>query len=101
MSLGCISAELCLSLELLCSQGGAEAGPSSMRVEISLPEVGQLFRVKINQKSHFAVAMRTVELLLDLRSVLCPPDSSWALLRAVQGWEGQELCGTLSGLCAP
>lgn len=59
---------------------GAEAGPSRRREEISLPEGGQLFRVKINQKSHFAVAMRAVELLLDLRSVLCPPDSCWALL---------------------
>lgn len=85
---------------------GAEADPSRMHVEMSLPEGGQLFRLKIKQKPHFAVAVRAVELLLDLWSVLCPPASSWALLKAVLrlcslGCEGQKLCGALSGLCTP
>lgn len=68
---------------------GVEADPSRMHVEISLSEGGQLFRVKINQKSHFAVAMRALELLLDLWSVLCPPNSSWALPRAVLSLAGR------------
>lgn len=52
-----------LKFSLLSIRVGAEASPSRMHVEISLPEGGQLFRVKINQKSHFAAAMGAVELL--------------------------------------
>lgn len=89
-----------MKFSLLSIRVGAEASPSRMHVEISLPEGGQLFRVKINQKSHFAAAMGAVELLLDLQSVLCPSDCSQALLRVALGWEGQKIRGALSGLCA-
>lgn len=60
---------------------------------LSLPEDGQLFRVKINQKSHFTA----VELLLDLWSVLCPPNSSRALLGAVWAGRDRSFVGTSVG----